>query len=107
MSSPTPRTQSSSADAALVLVVEDEPSLAETIQYSLRREGLRAKIVLQVHDELVLEVPRPELDRVVDILRAEMGEAYALDVPLVVDVKIGENWDDMTRVPERAPARAS
>jgi len=61
----------------------------------LHAEGSRAKIVLQVHDELVLEVPRAEVDRVAGAVREEMANAYTLDVPLVVDVKVGENWDEM------------
>ncbi len=72
----------------------------------LRREALRAKIVLQVHDELVLETPRGELDRVAEILASEMGDAYPLAAPLVVDVRVGTNWDEMTAV-EPLGARAS
>jgi DNA polymerase-1 len=51
-----------------------------------------------VHDELVAEVPRDEVDEVASILCEEMSRAYALDVPLVVDVRTGANWDEMTRM---------
>jgi DNA polymerase-1 len=48
--------------------------------------------VLQVHDELLLEVPEPETSAVRDLVRAEMVGAYALDPPLAVDVGVGDNW---------------
>jgi DNA polymerase-1 len=58
----------------------------------LEREGLRAKMVLQVHDELVFDVPRDELEKVRTLVREEMEGAVHLDVPLVVDIGIGNNW---------------
>ena len=61
----------------------------------LRAAGLRARMLLQVHDELVLEVPRGEVDAVVPILRATMEGALTLDVPLTVDVKVGDDWESM------------
>jgi DNA polymerase I len=48
--------------------------------------------VLQVHDELLLEVPDAEIREVRDLVRAEMCGAYDLDPPLAVDVGTGENW---------------
>jgi DNA polymerase-1 len=72
----------------------------------LRASGLEALLVLQVHDELVLEVPRDEVDRLAALVCDEMAGAYALDVPLVVDVRSGTNWDEMTPLPARAAARA-
>ena len=61
----------------------------------LRSAGLRARMLLQVHDELVLEVPREEVDAAVPILRSTMEEALKLDVPLTVDVKVGDDWESM------------
>jgi DNA polymerase-1 len=58
----------------------------------LRRDGLAAKLLLQVHDELVLEVPERELDRVKAVLAEEMSSVAELSVPLVVDVGAGPNW---------------
>jgi len=72
----------------------------------LAEEGLRARVLLQVHDELVAEVPRAEVDAVARVLSEEMGSAYPLDVPLVVDVRTGTNWDEMTRLALPAPANA-
>lgn len=60
--------------------------------------GLNAQVLLQVHDELVLEAPAAELDALVPLLRAAMGGAAELVVPLVVDVKTGHNWNQMTPV---------
>jgi DNA polymerase-1 len=62
-----------------------------------RVEGrpLRARVLLQVHDELVLEVPRDEVDVVAQIVRSTMEGALKLDVPLTVDVKVGDDWESM------------
>jgi len=60
----------------------------------LTEENLQSLVIMQVHDELVLEVPEDELDQVVDGLKAKMSEAADLVVPLIVDVGIGNNWDE-------------
>jgi DNA polymerase-1 len=71
----------------------------------LRDEGLRARPLLQVHDELLLEVPRDEVERLIPVLRSTMEGAMPLDVPLTVDVKVGDDWESMTVVPRgEAPA---
>ncbi len=54
----------------------------------------RVRMVMQVHDELVFEVENSYLERASDIIRQKMSEAAALDVPLVVDVGTGKNWDE-------------
>ena len=56
--------------------------------------GFRTKLLLQVHDELVLEAPPEELDRIRELVKDEMEGAYKLDVPMVVDVGTGDNWRD-------------
>jgi DNA polymerase-1 len=65
---------------------------------ALRETGLRSRMLLQVHDELLLEAPMEEIETLVPLLRERMGAAEALKVPLEVDVKIGDNWGDMTPV---------
>jgi DNA polymerase-1 len=60
----------------------------------LEDEGLGARMIIQVHDELVFEVPEGEIEQVSDIVRAEMEGAIELDVPLVVDIGAGPNWMD-------------
>jgi len=58
----------------------------------LRREKLRARMILQVHDELLLEVPEEEIARTTDVVKEEMESVCELAVPLVVDVGVGKNW---------------
>ncbi|MET0845513.1 MAG: DNA polymerase I [Pseudomonas sp.] len=60
----------------------------------LTASGLDAKVILQVHDELVLEVREDLVDQVRDEIRAHMSEAVKLDVPLLVEVGVGNNWDE-------------
>ena len=58
----------------------------------LKSEGLQSRMILQVHDELVIEAPQDEVDRAMDLVRREMENVYPLDVPLTVDVHVGDNW---------------
>ena len=62
------------------------------IDQRLVAEGLRAKMILQVHDELNFSVPREELDQVRQIVVQEMENACALSVPLVAECGVGDNW---------------
>ena len=61
----------------------------------MEAEGLRSKMLLQVHDELVFEVPRDELDAVKKMVLEEMPAAMDMAVPLVVDLKVGPTWGDL------------
>jgi DNA polymerase-1 len=63
--------------------------------------GFRAQLLLSVHDELLLEVPLDEVDRLIPILRETMEDALPLDVPLTVDIKVGRDWESMTPVSRR------
>lgn len=58
----------------------------------LRSEGLEARLILQVHDELIVECPESEAERVSELLKYEMEHAAQLAVPLTVDVKTGKSW---------------
>jgi DNA polymerase I len=58
----------------------------------LRTGKMRTRMILTVHDELVFEAPDSELERAKEIVRAEMEGAYAMKVPLRVDLGVGENW---------------
>ena len=60
----------------------------------LQQSGLQSRMILQVHDELVLEVPESELELVKQGLNERMENAASLRVPLVVDVGVGDNWDE-------------
>ncbi len=59
----------------------------------LKKEKLQSKLIMQVHDELVLEVPETELTRVQEFLPKCMGSVLKLDVPLLIEIGIGNNWD--------------
>jgi DNA polymerase I len=61
---------------------------------ALDERSMRSRLLLQVHDELVLEVANGERDDVEALVRHEMGAAYTLDVPLDVSVGMGRSWDD-------------
>jgi DNA polymerase-1 len=65
------------------------------VQRDLEEGGYAARLLLQVHDELVLEVPRSELPAVARLVRERMEGAMTLIVPVKVEMKIGENWYDM------------
>jgi len=58
----------------------------------LQREGLQTKLIMQVHDELILEAPEDEKDIAAALLKEEMEAAYSLTVPLVADVSVGKSW---------------
>ncbi|HEX8265226.1 MAG TPA: DNA polymerase I [Pyrinomonadaceae bacterium] len=62
------------------------------VEEALKRENLRAKIIMQVHDELLLEAPEPEAERAAAIAKQAMETAANLDVPLVVETGIGDSW---------------
>ena len=59
-----------------------------------KRAKLRARLLMQVHDELLVETPAAESEQVAQILKREMESAVELDVPLIVDVGVAENWMD-------------
>jgi DNA polymerase-1 len=78
--------QGSNADIIKVAMI--------AIHRRLRDEGRGARLVLQVHDELLLEVPDREVAAAKELVRSEMCSAYDLDPPLAVDVGVGEDWAD-------------
>jgi DNA polymerase-1 len=76
--------QGSAADLIKVAMVK--------VDRALRAGGLRAKMVLQIHDELVFDVPRGEVEKVREIVTREMSSALDFGVPLEVGVGVGDNW---------------
>ncbi|HJZ61043.1 MAG TPA: DNA polymerase I [Miltoncostaeaceae bacterium] len=76
--------QGSAADIIKVAMVAAHRALAE--------EGIAARLVLQIHDELLVEAPEREVPRAIELVRGAMCGAYPLDPPLEVDVGIGETW---------------
>jgi DNA polymerase-1 len=68
---------------------------------ALREGGFAARLLLSVHDELLLETPRGEVERLIPVLREAMEGALPLSVPLTVEAKTGDSWDGMTPVSRR------
>ena len=64
------------------------------VHHRLTEQRLSAKMLLQIHDELVFESPEEELPMLAGLVRECMTGVLTLDVPLKVDVKIGDNWAD-------------
>jgi DNA polymerase I len=65
------------------------------IDAAIQERELRSRMTLQVHDELVFEVPEPEVESLRDLVRKEMEDVYPLAVPLLVEIGVGKNWRDM------------
>jgi DNA polymerase-1 len=66
-----------------------------SIDQRLREEKFEAKMILQVHDELLFEAPEKEKTKLEKLVKEEMEGVHKLEVPLVVEVGIGPNWRDM------------
>lgn len=64
----------------------------------IKEKQLKTKMILQVHDELVFDVPKDELDVVIMLVRNAMEQAYPISVPLKVDMEAGENWYDLVDI---------
>ena len=79
--------QGTAADILKVAMVKLKPAVADA--------SLQAKLLLQVHDELIFDVPKEEIQPLASLLREIMVHALDLSVPLEVDVKVGEDWYDM------------
>jgi DNA polymerase-1 len=62
------------------------------VSKALAKEGLETKMIMQVHDELLFEAPKNEVDRVSEICKREMENAATLDVPLIAEIGVGDNW---------------
>ena len=77
--------QGSAADIIKVAMLE--------VAASLNKEGLKSRLLLQVHDELIFEVAPGEHQRLEELVRREMGSAYPLKAPLDVNVGFGKSWD--------------
>ena len=65
------------------------------IDEEIRKRGLKSRMTLQVHDELVFEVPEHEVDAMKSLVREHMEQAHSLAVPLLVEIGVGLNWRDL------------
>jgi len=81
--------QGTAADAIKIAMVR--------IDAALRQRGMHARMLLQVHDELVFETDEAELSALAGLVRELMEGALPLDVPLTVDLKVGDDWEQMDR----------
>ncbi len=65
-----------------------------SLDHWLQESGLKTRMIMQVHDELVFEVPIDEVETVVEQIRKHMENIKGLDIPLAVDIGVGDNWDE-------------
>jgi DNA polymerase-1 len=65
------------------------------VDEEMERLGMQSKMLLQVHDELIFEGPKSELEQLRELITRVMPASLELDVPVKVDVKVGKNWADM------------
>jgi len=65
---------------------------------ALKKAGLKARMLLQVHDELVLECPKKELEETARIVQETMSNAFPLSIPLSTDARYGPNWGEMKAI---------
>jgi DNA polymerase I len=79
--------QGTAADIIKVAMVRAHRALAD--------EGLKTRLILQIHDELLLEVPEGEADVARGLVRAIMEGALQLEVPLVAEARLGQNWAEV------------
>jgi len=84
---PVQGTSAASADIIKVAMID--------LQREMDRKGLEAKMILQVHDELLFDLPQEEVEELRQLVLQIMPQALKLSVPVKVDVKTGRNWDEM------------
>lgn len=70
-----------------------------SVAHTIQERRLQTRLLLQVHDELILEAPQAEVDEVQCLVRTVMERACTLHVPLKVDVEVGPNWEEMVALP--------
>jgi DNA polymerase I-like protein with 3'-5' exonuclease and polymerase domains len=71
---------------------------AAMIKLYYKLKDYETKMILQVHDELVFETPEKEVERVYPVIKEAMEKTFKLDVPIIVEIKIGENWGKMEKL---------
>ncbi|HCK66538.1 MAG TPA: DNA polymerase I [Anaerolineae bacterium] len=79
--------QGTAADIMKIAMIKIPPAL--------NSKGLKAKILLQVHDELVLEVPKKEIDETAKVVQKTMANAYEMSIPLETEARAGKSWGEM------------
>ncbi|OPY58099.1 MAG: DNA polymerase I [Pelotomaculum sp. PtaU1.Bin035] len=84
--------QGSAADIIKLAMINIHREIAE--------HNLKAKMILQVHDELIFDTPADEIEQLIQLVKRCMENAFVMDVPLEVDIKTGPNWYDAKKVPK-------
>jgi DNA polymerase-1 len=79
--------QGTAADIMKIAMIQIPPAIAQA--------GLHGRMLLQVHDELVIECPRDERDETVAVARNVMENAFVMSIPLTTDARWGTNWDEL------------
>ena len=74
------------------------------ISAHIKSQGLEARMILQIHDELVFDLPIHELNKLSRLVKDEMENVMKLEVPIKVDMKKGDNWLEMSAFPQRPEA---
>ena len=64
------------------------------IDQQIQRQGLKGYMILQIHDELIFEVPDEELEAFKTLVKEAMEHVFALKVPIIVDISVGKNWKE-------------
>ncbi len=82
--------QGTAADIMKLAMLKVAPALKEA--------GLKAKMLLQVHDELVFECPREEVQETARVVQKAMADAYPLSIPLSTEARCGVNWGEMKSI---------
>jgi DNA polymerase-1 len=80
--------QGTAADIMKIAMINIPPAI--------KAAGIKAKMLLQVHDELVLECPQDEMEKTARLVQKTMSEAYTISVPLETEARWGKNWGEMT-----------
>jgi DNA polymerase I len=65
------------------------------VQDALPKAGLKGQMLLQVHDEIVIECPQGELKQTAELVKSVMSKAYSLSIPLLTEARWGFNWGEM------------
>lgn len=68
------------------------------IYKAFKQRKLKAKLIIQIHDELIFDLPQDEIEEVVDIVKENMEKSIVLNVPVEVNLKLGKNWADMEKI---------
>ena len=84
MNTPLQGTESDIIKIAMIQVDEE-----------LRKRNLKSKMILQIHDELMLECPEAEIDEISTILKEKMENVVKLNVPLTINISVGKTWYDV------------